>query len=250
MRRSGTCRVASGDRRRRSCLRRRLKPPRLPRAARPWLGAGRCYRGDVGAHGASRHWPPGSDRRRTREGGPPWKIRNRSLADLSRLTERDTTPADVGTALSAPSRAGPGDPRPSWPGLGSPRRRLTDSGGVVVFVSVYGHSTGPTGAQCGIAATRAAYLPEWQELPKRALQAPKRSAVLVVGRRSWPGRCQGMGRHVGRPASSSIDRDQRSARNWCVRFALPAAGNPPDRLWPHHTGAEQLRPCSGPDRPR
>ena len=34
----------------------------------------------------------------------------------------------------------------------------------------------------------------------------------------------------------SATRSAQCAQPGGVRFALPAAGNPPDRLWPHHTG--------------
>ncbi|HET9564743.1 MAG TPA: hypothetical protein VFP27_09625, partial [Mycobacterium sp.] len=79
--------------------------------------------------------------------------------------------------------------------------------------------------------------------PRFALRAPKRAAVLAVERRSRPARWDGIVAQRDRSATSSIDRDQRSARSLvafvslCQRLAIRQTASGRTTL-----AAEQLRP--------
>ena len=122
------------------------------------------------------------------------------------------------------------------------RHRVTqDSGGAAVFFSVLGYLTGPRCAKMKTHCARNGQSTKYADLRRNAeipqidgLRAPKRAAVLAVERRSQPARCEGMGGQRDRGARSR--ESAQCAQRGGVRFALPAAGNPPDRLWPHHTG--------------
>ena len=82
-------------------------------------------------------------------------------------------------------------------------------------------------------------------LPKIRTPGEKRAAVLAVERRSQPARWDGIGGQRDRGAD---DRARISAMRaaWWRSFPLPSAGDPPDRLWPHHTGHRTV--ASTPER--
>ena len=106
-----------------------------------------------------------------------------------------------------PAVLGYGAARRSWLGMGSPRHRVV---------------------QCAT----------WPTWPKRALQAPKRAAVLAVERRSRPGRCQGDGprssiahrdRAIAKPSTKSSTHDLHGAANTVDRMHRRTRSRRPDR---------------------
>ena len=82
----------------------------------------------------------------------------------------------------------------------------------------------------------ARWVREIGRLPK--IRTPGAQTGRCARRRATitPARWDGIGGQRDRRATSSIDGSTQCAQPGGVRFPLPSAGDPPDRLWPHHTG--------------